>query len=203
MSLKVCTSEFMLSTTAGVGLRKSWLPRLVNSAFLESTKDGDIERSPDPVQMIDGDLTWFNNSKDDQVVDVMVHRAPRSIVAQNPVTVIILDGWSFDIGEAPDADFPSLEQDWFGGKVQIDRPNVAAADLLFGRYFFDADDCQTWVHLGLVPAQQAFHFRYLCSVQTPGLWTKPSEFDARYEAHARWARLEAWAGPAVGDDTDG
>ena len=32
----------------------------VAEAFLESVKDGEISRSPDPVTMISGDLTWYN-----------------------------------------------------------------------------------------------------------------------------------------------
>lgn len=195
MSIRLLTSEHILSTVDGIGMRRNWAPRVVAEAFLESTKDGEIERAPDPVTMMSGTLTWFNNSQTAQAVEVTVHRAPRSIVSTSPVTVCILDAWTHQVGVSPQADYPSLERDQFGGKMQLDRPEIVAADLLFGRLFGDQDDCQTRVDVGRVPAMQSMHFRYLCAVQTPGLWTKPSEFDVRYEAWSRWTRLVAMAWP--------
>lgn len=195
LSLKICTSEYMLSDPNGVGPSRTWYPRIVAERFLESTKDGKIDRAPDPVTMIDGDLTWFNNSKDRQRVVVSVHRGPRSIVAQSPSTVILQDAWSWRVGKSPSADYPSVMQDGFGGRYQIDRPSAKAEDLQYGRYFLDGDDSQVWVDLGIVPPQQSFHFRYLCAVQTPGTWTSPSEFSPRWEASARWTRLQAIASP--------
>lgn len=195
VSIKVCTSEYMLSTVAGLDMRRSWFPRVVAEAFLESTKDGKIERSPDPVTMIDGDITWFNNSPDPQFVALQVTRAPRTIVAQNPGTVVIHDAWSSAKGVSPVADYPSVTQDAFGGRAQIDRPEAAAADLLFGRLFLDGDSTQAMVPIGELPPMHSMHFRYVCSVQTPGTLTTPSEFEPRMEAHARWTRLVLLASP--------
>ena len=79
--------------------------------------------------------------------------------------------------------------------MQVDRPEVAPADLQFGRFFFDFDSCQEWVSVGVVPSMQLLHFRYLAAFQTPGVWTTPSEFEPRWEASARWARLLAFATP--------
>lgn len=195
MSIKVCTSEYMLSTVAGIDMRRSWFPRVVTEAFLESTKDGKIERSPDPVTMIDGDLSWFNNSRDPQIVAVQVNRAPRTIVSQNPGTVVIHDAWSVAKGVSPVADYPSVTQDSFGGRAQIDRPEAAAENLLFGRLYIDGDSTQAMVAIGELPPKHSVHFRYVCSVQTPGTWTQPSEFESRMEAHARWTRLVMLASP--------
>ncbi|ABD58151.1 hypothetical protein PBI_COOPER_34 [Mycobacterium phage Cooper] len=194
-SLKICTAEYMISDVRGIGVRQTWLPHVVAEQFLESTKDGEIKLAPDPVTMIDGDLTWFNNSPDPVKVMVMVHRAPRSIVAQNPATVVIHDAWSHQVGKSPSADYPSVIQDTFGGRLQVDRASVAKDLLQFGRYFLDGDDSQTYVNLGVVPAKQSFHFRYLAAVQTPGVWTQPSEFEPRWEAYARWTRLVAIGSP--------
>lgn len=199
MSVKLCTAEFMTSTVRGLGMSRHWFPRVVAEAFLESSKDGEIKRSPDPVTMIDGDLSWFNNNPDPQVVYVQVIRAPRSIVSQSPGTVVIHDAWSFAVGQSPSADYPSVIQDTFGGRLQFDRPAAAAADLRYCRQFFDGDSTQAWVTIGEVAPQESLHFRYLAAVQTPGVWTTPTEFDARSEAHARWARLLAFATP-VGED---
>lgn len=193
--LKVCTSEYMICDTNGLGLRRNWFPRVVDEQFLESSKDGEIKLSPDPVTLIDGDLTWFNNSRGDQHAWVCVHRAPRSIIAQNPSTVVIHDAWSWQVGEDPSADYPSVIADTFGGRLQVDRAAVAKDALKFGRFFFDGDDSQVWVDLGVVRARQSLHFRYLAAVQTPGVWTSPSEFEPRWEANARWARLIAFAAP--------
>lgn len=195
MTVKICTSEYMLGTVAGLGMRRNWFPRIVAEAFLESTKDGEIKRSPDPVTMIDGDISWTNNSPDAQMIFVQVLRAARSVVAQSPSTVVIHDAWSFAVGASPTADFPSVVQDTFGGKMQIDRPAAAAADLKYGRFFADCDSAQAWVTVGQVDPQESVHFRYLAAVQTPGVWTKPSEFDALWEAKARYARLLVFATP--------
>ncbi|SII08733.1 Uncharacterised protein [Mycobacteroides abscessus subsp. abscessus] len=195
MSIKVCTSEYMLSTVNGLDMRRNWFPSIVAERFLQSKKDGQISRSPDPVTMIDGDLTYFNNTPDPVYITVQVIRAPRSIVAQNPGTVVIHDAWSWAVGKSPTADFPSVIQDSFGGRGQVDRPENAADKLLFGRFFADGDSSQAWVNVGQLDAQDSLHFRYLAAVQTPGVWTTPSEFDPRWEAQARWTRLLAFAMP--------
>jgi hypothetical protein len=193
--LKIRTAEYMLSDSSGTGFKYSWFPRVVVEAFLGSTKDGDIKISPDPVTQIIGDIAWNNADDAPQHVWVSVHRAPRSIVAQSPATVVIHDAWSFQVAEAPFADYPSVIQDTFGGRMAIDRPSAAAKDLLYGRYFLDGDDSLTYVDIGDVPPGWSFHFRYLAAVQTPGVWTTPSEFDPRWEANARWVRLQALAVP--------
>lgn len=196
MSIKIAASEYLISDTKGFGLSRGFFPRVVAEAFLESTRDGDIKQSPDPVAMIEGDVAWYNNSPGRQAVAVMVHRAPRSIVSQSPSTVVIHDAYSFAIGKNPSAAYPSAFEDAFGGKFQIDRPSVAAEKLLYGRVFIDTDDSQVLVNVGVVPKGQSFHFRYRASVQTPGVWTVPSEFEPRWDVQARWTRLVALATPA-------
>lgn len=195
MGVKICTSEGMLSTVSGLGFSRAFFPRIVAEAFLESTKDGEIKRSPDPVTMIDGDLSWVNNSRDPQMLFVQVTRAARSVVIQSPATVVIHDAWSYAVGKNPTADYPSVIQDTFGGRMQFDRPAAAAADLKYCRQFFDADSSNAWVTIGKVDPMEALHFRYLAAVQTPGVWTTPSEFEPRWEANARYARLRAFATP--------
>lgn len=197
MSLKVCTIEHMLSNADGMDMARSWFPRVVEERFLESTKDGEIKRAPDPVTMIEGDLTWVNYTDDPQNVVIVVMRAPRTIVATSPSTVVIADAWAWAKGENPIADYPSIMQNTFGGRVQIDRPEAAAKDLLYGRFFLDGDSSQESVNIGTVPPFHTVHLRYLAGVYTPGVWTSPSEFEPRYEAYARWTRLTALASPVV------
>ncbi|BBY78875.1 hypothetical protein H7I53_17865 [Mycolicibacterium pulveris] len=199
MSLRVCTSEYMLSTVDGLGMRRTWFPRIVKERFLESTKDGEITRAPDPVVMIDGDIDWYNATPDRQAVTVQIIRAPRSIVAQNPSTVVIHDSWSFAKGARHVvADYPSVTQDAFGGRAQVNRASAAAKDLAYGRLFVDGESSQVWVPIGVLEPGESMHLRYVASVQTPGVWTAPSEFESRWEAHALWTRLLVFAGP-VGD----
>ena len=195
MTVKICTSEYMLSTTDGLGMRRNWFPRIVAERFLGSTKDGEIKRAPDPVTTIEGSMSWFNNSPDPQDVFVQVLRAPRTVVAQSPSTVVIHDAWSWAVGENPSADYPSVMQDTTGGRMQIDRPSVEAKKLKYGRFFYDSDSTSSWVPIGVVPSMHSLHFRYLAAIQTPGVWTTPTEFDPRWEAHARWARLLCFATP--------
>ena len=169
MGVKLCTSEYMMSTVRGLGMARHWFPRIVAEAFLESSRDGEIKRSPDPVTMIDGDLSWFNNNPEPQMMFVQIIRAPRSVVIQSPGTVVIHDAWSYAVGESPTADFPSVIQDTFGGKLQFDRPAAASADLKYCRQFFDSDSSTAWVSVGQVNAMESMHFRYLAAVQTPGV----------------------------------
>ena len=195
MSIKPCVTGFMVSTPRGIDFARNWFPRNVKEVFLESTKDGEIKRSPDPVTMIEGDLVFYNSSDESQRVNVLVQRAPRTIVAQSPSTVVIHDAVSVAVGESPVADYPSVMQDAFGGRAQIDRPEVASDQLQFGRLFLEADSSQVVVPVGEVLAGETMHFRYVASVQTPGTWTSPSEFEPRWEASAFWVRLIAQAEP--------
>lgn len=192
---KVCTGEYMISDGNGLGLRDTWFPRILDEQFLKSTKDGKISIAPDPVVMIDGDLTWNNNSEDRVAVHVLVHRAPRSIIAQNPSTVIITDAWSKQIGPNPQAERPTVVADAFGGRLQIDRQSVARDQIQFARWYLNSDETQSYVPIGVVPPHQSFHFRYMAFVQTPGTWIVPSEFEPRWEANANWTRLIAMGGP--------
>lgn len=196
MSLKVCVGPHMISNVNGTAPARTWYPQVVKQAFLGSTKDGEIERSPDPVTMIEGDLPVANNNLFPIFVRVQVHRAPRSIVSTNPVTVVIHDAYSYAVGVSPQAEYPSVGLDQFGGKLQLDRAATNADDLKYGRYFLDCDDTQRYVTIGIIPPGQSLHFRYLCAVQTPGVWTKPTEDTPRYEAHAYWTRLVALGMPA-------
>lgn len=187
----------MISTSDGTGVAQTWLPRKVAEQFLESAKDGPIKLSPDPVTMISGDLSWYNHDSDRQNIVVTLHRSARTIVAQSPATVIITDATSSRIGVDPQADFPSVIADTFGGRLQIDRASAAAADLQYARYILEGDDSTLYVPVGIVPPGQAFHFRYLAAVQTPNVWTEPTEFTPKWEANARWTRLVALASPAL------
>ena len=195
--IRPCTADFLLATPDGLGLRKTWFPRVVAEAMLKSAKDGEIKQAPDPVTMISGDITWYNDSPDKQAVVVQIVRAPRSIVSQSPGTVVIHDAWSFDVGQSPAAVEPTIIQDTFGGKCQIDRDSVGPKDLQYGRVFYDSDANQSWVNIGLVRPGQSVNFRYLAACQTPGVWTQPDSdnFASRWEANARYTRLIVLAGP--------
>lgn len=197
MSLKVCTAESMISDVKGINVARSWLPRPVMEQFLQATKDGEVKLSPDPVITINGDMSWFNNTGLAQSITVLVHRAPRNILAQSPSTVTITDAWTHQVGSQPTADFPSVSQDTFGGRFQIDRPSADPANLRYGRFFLYGDDSQVYVPVGVVPPRKMFQFRYIAGIQTPGTWISPAgSFAARWEAFAYWTRLVALASPA-------
>jgi hypothetical protein len=195
MSLKLCTAEYMISDTNGLGMRRSFFPRVIAEAFLTSTKDGTISRAPDPVTMIGGTLSWYNNTNDDQEVMVNLHRAPREVVSTNPVTVVIHDAWSFDKGLSPQADLPTAVQDATGGRIQIDRQSVDPKDVKYGKFFLQSDDSQEQVALGVIAMGHSFQFRYQAQVQTPGTWTLASAFQPDFQATARYVRLQAIGWP--------
>ena len=196
MGLALCCAEHMISDRNGIGLRSTWFPRVVDEAMLKATKDGEIQYAPDPVTTIEGSLYWFNNTPDDQSVSVLVKRAPRSIITTNPCTVTLQDAWTFQVSKNPTADDPAISTDGFGGKLMKNTASTAADKLEFCRLFLDCDVSQVWVPLGVVPAREAFHFRYLCAVFTPGLWIEAEKPAPRYEAKARFTRLIAFASPA-------
>ena len=196
MSMKVCVGPHMMSTVNGTGPAKTWYPQVIKEAFLGSQKDGKIERSPDPVTMIDGELLVTNNNAAPIYVQMLLHRAPRSIVSTNPVTVVIHDAYSWAVGENPQAEYPSVGLDTFGGKLQTDKASTSPDDLDYGVYFLDIDDTQTYIDIGQMDPGDVLHFRYIAAVQTPGVWTEPSDTTPRYEAYAYWARLQCLAVPA-------
>lgn len=198
MSVKILTSEYMISDSRGTGIANSWRPRRVAEQFLESTKDGPIKLSPDPVVMIDGHLTWFNDTDDRQRVAVVINRAPRSVVVQSPGTVIIHDAVSHAVGRNPQADYPSVAADAFGGHIKVDRDSVDRNKVRMGRFFFDGDGFQSVRDIGVVRPGESFDVWYQASVQTPSSWVTPGtdvNFEARNEAKAQWARLVALASP--------
>ena len=91
-----------------------------------------------------------------------------------------------------------MTADAFGGRLQVDRQSVDPNKLRFGRFFFDGDGFQTVQEVGIVRPGESFHFRYMASVQTPGSWVQPGtdvDFEAKWEANARWARLVALGSP--------
>lgn len=198
MSMKLCVGKHLVSNTTGLGMARTWYPQVIKEAFLGSQKDGDIERSPDPVTMISGDLYVPNNNVGDIFVWVQVHRGPRSIVSTNPVTVVIHDAYSKAVGVNPQAEYPSVGLDQFGGKLQINKASTGSDDLKFGRYFLDCDDTSSDIEIGVIKSGETLQFRYLAAVQTPGVWTEPTGDGPSpiYKAHANWTRLVALAVPA-------
>lgn len=197
MSLKVCTGPHLISTVDGTGLAKSWFPGVVDEVFLESTKDGEIQRAPDPVTMIDGDLYWTNGGTEALTGTVIVKRAPRTILTTDPCTVLIQDAWSWVINASPQADSPSVTADSAGGKMQTNKASTASKDLAYGRFTLEIDESEVTVPVGVIPPGEALHFRYLAAAHTPGLWISSDDpdDDPRYEAHAYWTRLLLFVTP--------
>lgn len=197
MSLKVCTGAHMLSTVQGTGLAKSWFPGIVDEALLESTKDGPIERAPDPVTMIEGDLYWINGGTDPITATVLVQRAPRTVLTTDPNTVLISDAWSWVINASPQAETPSSTSDHAGGKMQTNRASVSGSDLAYGRFVLEMDASEAVQPVGVIEPGDALHFRYVAAAHTPGLWIQNDEPDAdpRFEAFAYYTRLLLHATP--------
>lgn len=197
MSLKICTGPYMISTSAGTGMAKSWFPGIVDEAFLEASKDGEVQRAPDPVNSVEGNLFWRNGGSDPVTVSVIVRRANRMILTTDPNTVLIQDAWSRAVGTAPQAETPSITADASGGKMQTNRAATAGKDLAYGRFVLEMDESETIVPIGVIAPGLALHFRYVAAVHTPGLWIQNDEPDAdpRFEANAYWTRLLLWATP--------
>lgn len=194
MSLKLCTAEYMISDSNGLGFSKSWFPRLVRERFAASTQDGVVDRAPDPIPFIDTDLIWTNTTEEAQHLIMSVHKASRSIVSSNPNTVVLDDAYAWDVGESPSAPRPSSTRNGNGARVKITRATSSAAPA-FGRFFRDWPDVVAYEEIGQIDPGDSVHFRYMCLFSTPGEWRAATQ--PRHEAFARWVRLRLWAAPMV------
>lgn len=193
MSLQICTAEFLISNSGGTGFSQAWLPTIASERMLVSTKDGDVDRAPDPVPFIDGELLWTNPYDFPLHAAMSVHRGSRFLLTSNPNTLALDDVWTFDIGDNPSAPDPSGSNSGFGIRQQQNRQ--AQVPMIYCRRFRDEPDVISYVHLGLIDVGQSVHFRYQCAFTTPGNWRTPLQ--PRFEADARYTRLRLWTGPFV------
>jgi hypothetical protein len=190
MSLKVCTAEFMISDSSGMGFASSWLPTLVAERMAVSGRDGEVDRAPDQVPFIDSEILWTNNTDDTVHVMVSVHRASRSILSSSPNTLVLDDAWTSDIGVSPSAPAPAGTSNGVGARIKTRR---SYQSLIFSRIFRDYADWLSYVEVGAVDPGETVHFRYRCLFSTPGEWR--TAVQPRYEAHARYTRLRMWTAP--------
>lgn len=193
MSLRVCTAEYMLSTSKGTGFAPSWLPQVVAERMATSGRDGTVDRAPDGIPFIETDILWTNMTGDPLHLHMSMQRASRSLVTSNPNTVTITDAYAFDTGISPSAPAPASATDGFGARLKANRST--ATSLLFGRMFRDIPDWVTNVEIGLLEPEESVHFRYRALFSTPGQWRTGSS--ARHEMYARWARLRLWSAPWI------
>lgn len=193
MSLRICAAEFILSDSGGTGFSQAWLPTMVAERMLTSTKDGPVDRAPDPVPFIDGDLLW-TNPYDFPVHSMMaIHKASRFLLSSNPNTLVLDDVYTWDIGPSPAAPMPSGTVSGFGVRQQQNRQSQTP--MIFCRIFRDEPDAISYIDLGEIPAGDSVHFRYRCLFSTPGNWRTPLQ--PRFEAAARYTRLRLWTAPFV------
>lgn len=193
MSLRICTSEWMISDLNGVDFAEAWLPRVAAVRFATSSKDGQIQNSPDPVPLIDTDLIWTNSTGAWQNCHLGIHRAPRSVITSNPNTVVLDDAWSFDIGVSPQAALPSAVGSGIGARIKTTPSQLNQT--IYSRLFNDWDDWISMHQLGAVADGETVHVRYQCLLTTPGEWrggTSPL-----YQALARWVRLRLFCAPLL------
>lgn len=193
MSIRVCASAHITSTVDGLSLAPSWHRRIVSEVFAGSSRDGEVQRAPDPVTFIETSMLWTNTTGTAQVVDVHVIRAPRSIVTSEPNAVVLRDGLSWDVSAEPSALPPALGNiGEAGGRIQFSKQSW---NTQYGRLYVD-EDRQTYIApVGVVDPGRSVHVRYRCALQTPGLWREGVQ--PRHEAFARWVRLRMWAGPLI------
>jgi hypothetical protein len=191
MSIAICSSEMMISGPRGTGFAEAWMPRIVAERFTTSTKDGNVQRAPDPVIFIDAEMSWTNATGSDQQCWLSTHRAPRTIVATNPNTYALDDAVSFDIAVSPNAPDPYATEDGIGCRASITP--FALNQINYGRFFRGWDDNVRFQSLGVVPAGQTAHIRYRALYTTPGQWRDPNQ--AFQVVRAYWVRLLLWAAP--------
>ncbi len=96
--------------------------------------------------------------------------------------VVTWDAVVVAVGASRRADYASVIQDTFGGRAQVDRPEVEADKLRYGRLFLDGDASQAFVPIGVLEPKESMHFRYLAAVHTPGTWPTPRAFAPAWDA---------------------
>jgi len=192
VSLKVCTSEFLISDSRGLEFSPGWLPSLVAERMAVSGKDGNVDRSPDQVPFIDSEILWTNSGDDSVHTMVSIHRAPRSIVTSTPNTLVLDDAWTWDIGVSPSAPLPFGTNSGVGIRFQTTQ---SFNPVIYTRLFRDFPDSVSYQDLGEVPPGETVHFRYRCLFSTPGNWRAPVQ--PLLLASARWARLRLWSSPWI------
>lgn len=196
MSLQICTAENLISNAGGTGFSQSWLPTMVAERLLTSTRDGPVDRAPDPVPFIDGDILYANPYGTALHAHMTVHTASRFVLSSNPNTLALDDVWTWDVGTAPAAPLPTGTMAGFGARVKQTR--TSQAPMSFARIFHDTPDHVIYVDLGEIPMGEAVHFRYRCLFSTPGNWRTPIQ--PRHEAAARYTRLRLWTAPWLTGD---
>ncbi|WP_029926370.1 DUF7172 family protein [Nocardia otitidiscaviarum] len=193
MSLRICTSEWMISGPSGTGLAAAWLPRIAAEHFAVSSRDGQAARAPDAVPLIDADLIWTNTTGAWQDCHLTLHRAPRTIVTSNPNTLVLDDALAWDVGISPRAALPAAVGDGIGARIKTTPTQLN--ETIYSRLFNDWDDWISTHHIGSVANGETVHIRYQCLMTTPGEWrggTSPM-----HQVHARWARLQLLAAPLL------
>lgn len=193
MSLRICTSEHMISTATGTGLSLAWLPHVAAERVAQSARDGAVSHAPDPVPLIDTDLTWTNNTGGLVNLHLQLRRASRTIITSNPNTVVLDDALSWDIGTNPNAPLPSVTANGIGSRLK--KSPKAFGSTVYARVFADFDDWTTFEHLGAAGPDETVHIRYQCVLTTPGEWRLGDR--PLHEAHARWARLSLFVAPLL------
>lgn len=193
MSIKICSSDWMASGYGGFDFSQAWLPRIVAERMAVSSRDGVVDRAPDPVPFIDSDLVWRNTTGSPQHIAWTIHCASRTLVTTNPNPSFLYDATSVDVGVAPQAPLPVPVGD--GIATQLRVTSAGQTQVQFGRVFADFDDQMRVIDLGNVADGHSVHVRYRCLFHTPGPWRVAPQ--PKYEAYARWARLRLWASPTL------
>jgi hypothetical protein len=191
MSLVICSSEWLISAVTGTDLADAWMPRIVAEKFTASTKDGTVDRSPDPVPFIDTEMSWANDTGSTQKLFLATQRAPRTIVAANPNIYALDDAVSWDIAVSPNAPAPYAVNSGIG--CQGKNTPFVLNQVYYGRLFRGWDDSQTWDTLGDIADGETAHIRYNALFTTPGQWRAPSQ--ALQVVRAYWVHMRLWASP--------
>ncbi|WP_412807732.1 hypothetical protein [Nocardia sp. SC052] len=191
MSVPICTSEWMLSSPTGTDVAAAWVPRIVAERFTTSTKDGAVERSPDPVPFIASELTWANTTGAQQRIWLEIHRPPRMIITSNPNSYVLDDAVSWDTGVAPVAPPPSATENGIGARISVTP--VTVNQIAYTRFFRRWDSSNWWQSIGTLQPEEIVHTRYAALYSTPGSWRAPN--NPLQVVRAYWVRLRLWATP--------
>lgn len=171
MSLRICTDEHFVSTSAVTAFALGALPRLVLSQRVESAHDGEVKQLSDPVAFMDQTLRWRNDTGMAQQVFISVLRAPRSFVVSSPNALAVTD--SYGVAMARSTSTPDADTVLGVDSVRARRNDFRAPGMAYQITYDDIPGGTSTVCVGELAPDREVAFRYVARVSTPGNWRTP------------------------------
>lgn len=194
--LKVCTTDYLKSTTRGVEYSElHFYARLLDS-FLTATKQDDaVQHVPDPLPVIQGRLNYTNANAVPVKLILEIRRASRAMLVGNTNMIRLRDSVSWDFGTTAEAIPPSFSTDYGAAALRTKKTPFSfksATEYYVGISWWGAS--YNLVDLGTIPAGHTSDIQYECLLDTPNEFRPWDNGKAqeKFGVKARYAQLLLW-----------